>query len=142
MAGLIVDLVNDGLIAQGISTLATGTTQGVSNDGLNGEESLNMLVAVGPVTGVISTINVCAEESTDGTTYTQIPGMVLTVTVTTALANVQQATRGLRSNRYYRANLKTFTSTTTVSVPASVTFISQKKMQPAAATGADKYPTT
>ncbi len=142
MAGMIIDLVNDALLANGISTLATGTTQGVSNDGLNGEESLNMIVEVGPVTGTISTINIAAEESTDGTTYTQITGMVLTVTVGTLLPNVQQVTRGLRSLRYYRANVKTVTGTATISVPMSVLFISQKKMIPATATGADKYPTT
>lgn len=142
---LIIDLNNSAVTAQGLAPQVLSTTvQGASVDMSNGEIDTNMILEVGALTiANITQLNVQAEESADGSTnWTLIPGMVLTVTATTAPANTHQVVRGLRTQQYVRANAKTLSATTTTGAfPVSVTFVSQKRIAPASG-GFDRYPGT
>lgn len=143
MAQIVIDLVNNFTAAGLVPQTLTTTAQGGAIDGSNAEASLNMIVDVSvPTAANVTSLVVQAEEcATTNGTFTVIPGMVVTVTATTAAANIHQVVRGLRTQRYFRANANTFAATTTTGAfPTCVQFVSQSRFQPATATGADTYP--
>jgi hypothetical protein len=144
MASLLIDLVNNALVAPFNATGITVSTQGASADfhTANAPNSTDAIINV-VGTGSVTTGIVQIEESTDGSTnWTVIPGMVATFTVTTAAANVLQMVRGQRSKRYVRANAVTVTAPTTATGALNVLIIGQKGHTPVTASGADLYPSS
>lgn len=142
---IVIDLVHDAGSSLNIGPVVLSTTvQGASIDAYNLGVDTNMFLAVSCTNSLqVTQLNVQAEESTDGTNnWTLITGMVLTVT---SLGNSKavQVARGLRTQRYLRANAITLSAvTTTGAFPASVVFVANSKYTPSTASGADLYPST
>ena len=150
---MLLDLVNECLVANGLNQTLTATTQGASADFSDGIDSTNMIVNVGGMTtaNVTSFVVQCEEWSgvtngtgNGGTTWAAIPGMVVTVTATTAASNILQLARGLRTQQYVRANANTLAVTTTTAAftGVCVNIISQKKFIKQTDSGVDRYPST
>ncbi len=139
---VVIDLVHDAGAYCNIGPIVLSTTtQGASIDAYNQGVDTNMFLAVSCTNSAqVTQLNVQAEESTDGTTWTAIAGMVLTVT---SLANSKGVVgvRGLRSQRYLRANAATLSAVTTTGAwPAAVFFLANSKYVGSTYSGADTYP--
>jgi len=140
---VVIDLVNDAVASLNLGPLAfSTTTQGASIDGYNQGVRLNMFYASAMTNSLQTTqLNVKAEESTDGTTWTDIPGMMLTVT-SLGSSRAIQGVGGNRSQRYFRGNIVTLSAVTTVGAfVGSVIFFANKKYAPEV-TGSSLYPST
>ena len=148
---VLIDLVNQTVSVQGVKPgTYTASTQGSSADFSDAIDSTGMIVDCGTITvaNVTSAVVQCEEWSgvtngtgNGGTTWAAIPNMVVTVTATTTAANLHQVVRGLRTQRYVRANAITVTGTT-ASFPLSAVIISQQKFVPQGKSGTDHYPST
>jgi hypothetical protein len=149
---MLLDYVNETLRSfQFNNVTLAATSQGASADWAtsgDGEFSIAMqLIASVPTVANVTNLVVQAEESPSGTgSWTVISGvnsadygitqMILTVTATTAGANLFQAIMGLRTQRYVRMNANTFAATTaTGAFGLSGFLISGKKRQPGFGTG-------
>ena len=129
----VLDLINEVVSVQGLTPqILTASVQGASQDFSDSDFAMNMIVDVSvPTIANVTSLVVQAEESTSGTgNWTVIPGMVVTVTATTAPSNLHQTVRGLRTQQYCRANAVTFSATTaTGAFPTSASLIGQRKYQ-------------
>lgn len=144
---MLVDLVNEAISVNALNGTLTASTQGASNDFSDGEVSFNMVVDAGAMTTAnVTSAQVQAEEwsGTSADTWAVIAGCVVTVTATTAAANLHQVVRGLRSKQYVRANAITVTGTTTTAAfpGVNVDFFSQRKFVPIGSGGFDRYPSS
>jgi hypothetical protein len=150
----LLDLNNEALSFPCINNaILAATTQSPTNglDWENGEYSLNMVVAAQvPTAANVTNLVLQAEESDNATTtgpWSIVSGvasaqygitqMILTVTATTAPANLYQQIMGLRTKRYVRINASALAATTTTGAfPVTALLFSQKKLWPTGVTGA------
>lgn len=121
---MLVDLVNEVQTSIGLSpAVITDTSQGTAVDFSNGEISTQAIIKCGVRSAGTTTLTIQIEESTaTNTGFTLIPGMSATLTTSNTLVVV----RGLRTNRYVRANAVTVTGTTP-SAAVDVVILAQKK---------------
>jgi hypothetical protein len=142
---ILADMVNDMVNALAINNaILAASTQGGAIELSQGELSLNMVVNVSvPTLANVTSLVVQAEEcATTNGTFTLIPNTQVTVTASSASANLQQVVRGLRTLRYARANAITFAAiTATGAFSLTATFHELKKISPGKS-GADNYPSS
>lgn len=151
----LIDLVNQVQTVQALAPqVLAATTQGSSTDMSDCEYSTGAIVDVGAITVAnVTSLVVQIEEwsgvtngtGNGGTTWAAIPGMVVTVTATTAGANTHQVVRGQRTQQFVRANAVTLAATTTTGAfPCSVEVIAQRKyVYPSGDNaGNDNYPSS
>lgn len=151
-----------GLVQNSLTVSAQGSSVDMSNDKESTTLAVNALLST---VANVTSAQIQAEEwsgltngsGNGGTTWTVIPGiapgtsMVLTVTATTAAANLQQKTAGFRSQRYARVNAITVTgaSTATGFQGVAALLIAQKENVPTDApnsagvpVGSDRWPSS
>lgn len=135
---LLVDIVNGIEVDQGLKAQTlTGTAAGSVVDLSNCQESCNAVVNVGTIAAGGTSVAVKVQECATTTgTFTDIAGMD-TGAITTAGVT---AIRGARAQRYVKAFAYSAIGQT-VSIPASVEFVNQKKISPATG-GYDRYPSS
>lgn len=97
-----------------LTAATTGNTAGTSLDFLAGEGNIFAIQSIGITAGTSPSITNKIQESSDGTTWTDITGMSFTAATT---INVQKVS-GLRTKRYVRS-LKTITGTGSLAIPVT-----------------------
>jgi hypothetical protein len=148
---VLIDLINEVLGTQllGLTVTTSGVSGGTYADYSDANDALGAYVAVAsttiPQTTAITSFNLQIQEcSTTNGTYTLIPGMSCTVTSTTAVTNLLQVMRGLRTSQYIQCSVVTATGGT-ISLPFAVIAVGQKKfMQGVGVTGGgySRYPSS
>jgi hypothetical protein len=134
----LIDLVNEVQVSQGLAPqVLAATAQGSALDFENGIISTQAILKVGAVGANSTALNVQIEEcATTNGTFTLIPGMAFPQVTTTG--GNPLVVRGLRTQRYVRANAITITGTTP-SFAADVTILAQKKYSYGASANAGGY---
>ncbi len=155
--GMLLDMVNDVQTSPGVAvgTLSV-TTQGAAQDFSNCKLSTAMIVngSVSAAAGT-SAVFVLEECGTSTGTFTAVAGVApgtvcaVTITATTAAANLTQVAKGFRKLRYCRVNAQTLAATTTTGfvTAASAVIVAQREYTPSDAgqnsgspSGTDTYP--
>ena len=135
----LLDLINEPQVDQGLaSQTLTQSVQGSAIDYGNVVGPVGAIVNFGtPGAGQTSCTVQIEECATTNGTFTQISGMVTTLTGTVAK---QVVLRGLGTQRYVRANAITVAGTTP-SLPCGVSLVSQQQSAPPSSKGgSDNYP--
>jgi hypothetical protein len=142
MAQLLIDLSNGIYTANALlpQTL-TASAQGSSLDMSDCEYLTNAIVQLGAFGAGQTSITVQIEQSADGSTnWTTIGGVAdqSSMVCTATTSNQQILLKGIRTQRYARANAITVTGTTP-SAAASVEIVAQQKYFPTTGDGSKGY---